>query len=295
MRVIANIVVLLVINLKLCTPIGINCNFGIQWFDFVGNTYQCDGSILNDGQNTDRVTTVNGTHQIEKSNSDVVALRMNNRNLQFFPVNIEAYFPNLKVITFYGNSISEVKNTHLAPFPNLVYLNLYTNKITSLDGDLLDGLKSLQYVSFERNNIVHVGHDLTLPKAGQVYFDANPCINVRAFTPDDIAALRFNLLINCTLIEPIENALENRRNLITNVNDRVQTLVERLDSLEHDQSKLKDDFGAAVNYFNSRVDSLTNQVINVNGQVQSFTNEIKNVVGNVEQRISEMEMQLSIS
>lgn len=288
MRAIVTIAVFLTISFEVCSGLGFNCTFGMRWFDFVGTVYECDGSLLFDAENTDKVTSVNGTHQTGRIHSDVLALRMNHRNMEFFPVNIEAFFPNLKAITFYGNSIYEVKNAHLAPFPNLVYLNLYTNKITSIDGSLFDGLNSMQYVSFERNNIRHVGHDLVLPKAGQIYFDANPCINMRASTPDQIEALRFNLLINCTLIAPIEAALGSCRNLQSSVNDQVQSLVVRLDSLEQSQSQLNKEVGNAVIYVNDQVQSLTNQVKNLNGQVQILTNELRNAIGNFEQRFSQM-------
>lgn len=225
-------VLLAVTSFKVFTALEFNCTFEMRWFDFVNNVYECNAKVLFDETNIDKVTSVFGSHQTELGNADVIALRINYQNLEYFPVNIEDYFPNLKVLTLYGNSISEVKNSHLAPFPDLVYLNLYTNKISTLDGDLFLGLKSMKYVSFERNNIVHVGHDLTLPRDGLVFFDANPCINMRAATRDEIEALRFNLLINCTLISPVETALENRPNLLTNLNEQVQSLEQRIKFLE---------------------------------------------------------------
>lgn len=93
MRAIVTFAVLLAISFKVCSALKFNCTFGMRWFDFVDTVYECDGSLLFDAANIDKVTSVNGTHQTERSNSDVVALRINNRNLEYFPVNIETFFP----------------------------------------------------------------------------------------------------------------------------------------------------------------------------------------------------------
>lgn len=132
-----------------------------------------------------------------------------------------------------------MENSHLTPFPTLVYLNLYRNKITTISGRLFDGLNAVQYVSFETNNLQHVGHDLALPKAGLVFFDTNPCINLRASTPDQIEALRLDILINCTLVSPLEVALEHRQNLLTSLNGQVQNLIAKIDRLEQSESEWK--------------------------------------------------------
>lgn len=182
-------------------------------------------------------------------------------------MNVEAFFPNLKVFQLYGNSIRVVKNTHLVPFPNLVYFNLYMNQITTIDGNLFDGLNSVKYVSFERNYVRSVGHDLVLPKSGLVFFDNNPCINVRASTIDGIAALRFDLLINCTLLEPIETALKNRGNLVTDVSNQVQNVVNRVNSLESNQSELKNsvaNLDILVTNLRNQVDRLSSDVSKCN-------------------------------
>lgn len=287
MRAIFTIALILVIHSCICRALDFNCNFTIKWYDFVGNNvYECSASLPLDTKNIAEVRSVSGTHLSGKTNLDVVALRINNQNLELFPINIEEFFPNLKVLQLYGNSISEVKNTHLTPFPNLVYLNLYTNKISSLDGNLLDGLPSLRYVSFERNRLTHVGHDLILPKDGLVFFDANPCINVRASTPDGIAALRFNLLINCTLIEPIEAALESRHNLLTDVSKQVQINVERLNMLYQSQYELKEELGNVIIHVNNEVQSITEQVTNLCDRLQFLTNEVNRAIGSFEQRLA---------
>lgn len=235
MHRIITLAVLLACSLNVCTALELNCTYRMQSYDFIGSVYECSATIS--AGDIDKLTSVSGTHLSGKAHSNVAALRIINQNLQYFPVNVESFFPNLRVFQLYQNSISVINNAHLAPFPNLVSLNLYKNKISTISGNLFDGLNSMQYVSFETNDVRHVGHDLALPKAGLVFFDSNPCINVRASTPEQIEALRFNLLINCTLIAPIEAALGSRQNLLTSLNVQVQSLVARLNALERIESE----------------------------------------------------------
>lgn len=235
LRVILTFAVLSLISFKVSIAIEFNCTFATVPDDYVGSVYQCEATV--DARNDERLTAVYGKHNITEDDPNlyVVILKINYQDMIFFPVNMESlsFFPNLKVINFYGNSISQIKNAHLAPFKkNLIYLNLYGSKITVLDDNLFDGLDLIQYVNFGANHIAHVGHDIVLPKVGSVFFNANPCINMRASTPENIAVLRFNLLINCTLIAPIEAALKSRQNLLFDKNDQVRSVANVISSLE---------------------------------------------------------------
>lgn len=189
--------------------------------------YTCVANLLNKSISNGDVTDVFGTHELGKQNKDVHGLLIYNQSMPFFPTNIEAFFPNIKDLSFQFNSIPSVSNRHLIPFPNLEILNLQVNKITTLDGNLLSGLKYLnfvnflgneitsldsnlflgqdllEYIDFRSNNIKHVGHDFVLPNTGTIQFWGNPCININAFTPYDIANLRDMLRLNCPPISVV--------------------------------------------------------------------------------------------
>lgn len=175
---------------------------------YIGNPYTCTAKPLFDGQNDNKLTVVYGTHQSGKEYVDVEGLYIPSENMQFFPINIETFFSNLRGISFSVNSMSDVSNNHLIPFPNLEVLALNWNRITSLDSNLLAGLKLIEYIDFNSNNIKHVGHDFILPNQGEIYFWQNPCIDRSAITVEEINYLRFSLLVNFSpTISQIETTL----------------------------------------------------------------------------------------
>lgn len=208
---------------KYSNAMTLDCNFGMISFSTSDSIYSCIASVLY--VENDNVSAVIGSHLNGKRNVDVQGLRIYSRSIDTFPSNIEFFFSNIKVLNLGDNLISHINNGHLSPFPNLEYLSLWHNRITSLDSNLFSGLESMQYIDFEFNNILHVGHDFILPNSGQINFYGNPCISKIASTEDEIFYLRFLLLVNCppTILQ-IEDTLESRPNLLTNVYDQVQSL-----------------------------------------------------------------------
>jgi len=224
------IAVLFVTNFATIDGIALDCTYGSLSFGSTGSIYTCTARALSDGN--ENVTTVYGIHLTGKGYDDVHGFYVESQNLEFFPTNIENFFPNLIAINFHNNSITGINNRHLIPFPNMQYIGLWRNKITSIDGDLFSGLDSMKLIDFGSNNLRHVGHDLNLPMDGLIYFDANPCINQVAFTPDEVPALKLNLLRNCPpTISQIEDSLERRQNLLTHIDGQVQ-------ALRHEQADL---------------------------------------------------------
>lgn len=195
-------------------------------FDTLGYLYTCADNISYNESGT--VTAVDGTHDIGKTNADVQALRLYSTNMSQFPTNIETFFPNIRALNFGENLISEVKNSHLSPLQHLQYLSLWKNRITSLDSNLFAGIDSIQYIDFQFNRIMHVGHDFVLPNTTQrISFFDNPCINDTISNQSDVGHLKFQLSVKCppTILQ-IENSLETRTNLLTNVNDELHRVMD---------------------------------------------------------------------
>lgn len=242
MRVIIAISLLLCINFNVeCDALGFNCVYSTAYYLNVGEVYSCNATLLHDEQNIEKVTSVFGTHQSGKTHADVEGLQIFSQDMEFFPVNIEAFFPNIKSLGFFSNFISSVNSTHLAPFLNLLHLDLWRNRITMLDSNLLAGLESIRFFSVQENNIKHVGHDFILPDSGLIFFNSNPCISLGATRPDQIIDLRFQLLRNCPpTISQIEDTLESRTNLLTNVNAQVQNLTNDVTGLLYTNSQLEE-------------------------------------------------------
>lgn len=211
-------VLLLTSNYKISSAIVLNCTYDLFPFHLVGAIYRCAGNISFDGDNSDKITKLDGTHQSGKRNADVQGLIIRSQDMEFFPVNIDEFFPNIIVLNFPLNSISHVSNAHLIPFPNLEFLALYSNKITSLDSNLFAGLNSLKFINFGQNNIKHVGHDFILPNFAEIYFYSNTCIDKDATTAEQITFLRFSLMINCppTISQSRSNSTKEQVQMLKN-------------------------------------------------------------------------------
>lgn len=264
---------------KLSCAISLSCTFGMGTYDLIGSIYRCDASVLTDGVSNDNVTAVYGAHQTGKSHTNVLGLKIYNRNLQYVPINVEKFFPNIKVLYFESNSISHISNRHLIPFPNLEYLSLHTNRITSLDSNVLSGLNSLKYVTFSFNNIINIGHDFILPNAGRVFFNKNTCISTEATTAAQITALRFTILVSCPpTITQIENTLESRPNLLTNVNDQVQNLFNRTHYIEESHAEM-----------DNKVESLDTDLQQINLQLTNEITDLKQRNLQLETRVTFLE------
>lgn len=218
-------------NCKISRAMALDCTFGDSSFGLIGSRYACSARVLFDGN--EKISAVYGLHQSGREDDDVQGLRIESQNIPFLPTNIETFFPNIRALGFYNNSISSVSNNHLIPFLNLEYLSLHTNKIASLDSKLFAGLTSMRFVDFAYNNIKHLGHDIELPDSGSIYFNSNPCISQFATTPEQIVTLKLDLLRNCPpTISQIEDTLESRLNWLTDLKSKSLQMERRIAYLE---------------------------------------------------------------
>lgn len=211
--------------------IALNCTFTMQEFSPIGSIYTCQAGILFRGNDT--VTDIYRIHWTDKTDADVHGIAIQSQGLQFFPINIEAYFPNIIAFDVYSNLIPSISNSHLQSFTDLVHFSVVDNQIQSLDSDLFSGLPALSYISFNNNSIQNVGHDFILPSSGQIFLDNNDCIHQAAVNATEIIDLKFNLLRQCPpSISQIEKSLEDRQNLLSNVYKEVRSLEVRVAQLE---------------------------------------------------------------
>lgn len=212
---------LIATHLAISGGFSIDCEYYVDSYAFVGTMYACTGTIvLDDSKYT--VTSTSGSHHRRMNDSMVEALFIYQKNLNYFPKNVERFFPNLKAISLDDNLITKVSNVFLRPHKNLEWLNLLGNRITKLDSDIFDGLPNLQIANFYRNNIKEIGQDIKLP--GNINFHSNICIDMGATTPAEIATLQLTLLVKCS---HNPRMLHIEQSLIT-INNNIQELKENL-------------------------------------------------------------------
>lgn len=127
------------------------------------------------------VDSVNGKHWDNLNNENVTGLYSSSKNMKYIPKSMENFFKNIKLIDLVNNKIKKIQQDDLKPFPKLIYCGFKDNEIETLENGLFDFNLELELVSFWNNKIAQVGPNVFdhLTKLTWLYFDQNPCINMR--------------------------------------------------------------------------------------------------------------------
>lgn len=183
-----------------------------------------------------------------KGPSDVLgiqAVETYSLNMIFFPVNLNTYFPKLKLINLSAPvdssaTILRIENRHLSPFPNLEVLSFRYHKLRAIDSNLFAGLNKLKFVTFYANNIEHVhGDDFIIPSTvTTIDFSFNKCVHLKAATYPDIANLKIHLHDNCFSTEFALRDLLARSDDCSSMEYAFKDLLERTDAVERSQSAI---------------------------------------------------------
>lgn len=194
----AKSILLLVTSLAFGQSVVFHCNYqSVGWVQ-VEIRYTClVTEIVDDG--IEHVVDMKGNHT-ELSNKFVQAFSVQEMpGLERIPRNIEEFFSNIVLLLWYAGSLTAITTEDLKPFPDLMVLYVSANKIVSIDANLFEHTPKIQRLQFEENQIQHVGQGALDGLEGLVYanFEANPCINTLAKTPDQVKALKLQLTTKC--------------------------------------------------------------------------------------------------
>lgn len=87
----------------------------------------------------------------------------------------------------------------LKPFPRLDAVDFYDNSIESLPSDLFASNKKITFIYLSNNPIKSVGVDILSPlqKLKKVYFYSTACIDMGAYSGDEIDDLQAELNSQC--------------------------------------------------------------------------------------------------
>lgn len=144
---------------------------------------------------------VTGVHLSGKSNADVKGFHVISNHGQFNRIlkGIEHFFPNLIGFSWQQGNLSAISTDDFSVFPALQEIQFYNNRLVSLDGDLFRNTPKLIFIRFDYNHLEHVGFGLLdgLNNLTYAYFNGNPCIDMRATTPDAIQDLKLKLIDQC--------------------------------------------------------------------------------------------------
>ncbi|KAL7012044.1 hypothetical protein ACKWTF_014595 [Chironomus riparius] len=172
------------VNLELSASTSIECSYKTRDWNIVQNVYHCsvnkNPSITT--QESAAITSISGTHQSGKTNSDVGGFYAYSRTINYFPRGLETFYDNIKIIQIYDCNLKEVHQEDLKPFPNLVELYLLFNDLEVLEEGLFDFNPDLHYIGLNYNKIVYIGLNVFdhLTKLRDLSLHSNLCISKKA-------------------------------------------------------------------------------------------------------------------
>lgn len=180
----------------------IDCEFNLR---SIGSFYGYSCSVINifDFEGGQGVTEIRGAHQNVLTNFDVTGFFIEDaRNLTFFPLDIENFFPNIVAIRLQKSNIVTLNGNELAHFINLYLINFATNyNLDRISGNLFASNPLMRSISITNSrNLEFVGENLLdhLENLEHVNFTNNLCINEVAQQEKIlINNLIENLKINC--------------------------------------------------------------------------------------------------
>lgn len=189
--------VLVVVSILLVQAIALDLKCQIVdegWGSLEG--FECKAVAWSITGQSEIVTSINGKTE---ALNDVVVLSIEDQTLNYFPRNLEKFFPNLKGIKVLNTGLKSVKQENLKPFPKLSHLALFGGDLEKLDNDLFEFNPELKWLALDDNKLNFIGDNLFshLEKLKKVSLYNNRCINKKAWKRDDIEDLVDVIRTNC--------------------------------------------------------------------------------------------------
>lgn len=131
-----------------------------------------------------QITSVNGEHADQKSNTDVTGIRAENITMHYLPRGLEKYFngDRIKYIEIRSTGLREIHQTDLKPFTKLEYFIARNNKLRVIERDLFKFNPEIKYIRLSRNSIRFIDANVfkNLEKLHTVFLDWNICISTES-------------------------------------------------------------------------------------------------------------------
>ena len=154
--------------------------YGYHYNGMTTDFYECrvvSGEILTLDDAT--ITSLLGTHMINKRNPDVVSFDIEYMQINYFPKKLIHHFANLKSIRIKDSKLKRVIEEDVKPFLDLRVLCFSGNEIQSIGEGTFKHNTELEYLSLDRNSIQFVEHGAfaNLKVLGALLIQYNVCIN----------------------------------------------------------------------------------------------------------------------
>lgn len=121
-----------------------------------------------------------GDHEGQFTLDNVQGFEADDKNILYFPKNLEKFFKHLEMIDINSGPLKEIHQSDLKPFSKLKCLELYHNDIEILESGLFDFNPDLEMIWLSSNKIFHIEPEIFNHLIGKLrYFslDQNECIS----------------------------------------------------------------------------------------------------------------------
>ncbi|KAG5669494.1 hypothetical protein PVAND_017381 [Polypedilum vanderplanki] len=260
----------------------ISCKFLKTTHNAIGSVYRCDTTNILETLTTS-VTSIIGTHLIDKNNNDVTAIKINGiRTLSFIPQNFSSFFPNIKSITFYNSAIKGLFGDEFDEFPKLEYIDFQANtNLTTISSRLFEKTPNMIHIWFYNNRIEKVGRDLfawiDVSKLKYLGFTNSKCISqeLNNASQSAIISLINEIRLKCPY--------DDEELLITTTTSLATTTVEENLTCSDEKIKdlvcdLKDEVGEIQENLltkDQRIDNFQDELIKIREEMQAKDDKIQ--------------------
>jgi hypothetical protein len=148
----------------------------------IGNLYSCfvSKNTVMITRETAKITSISGSHNSGKTNSDVEFFRVHASSIKYFPRGVENYFKDIKAIAIIFSNLTQIHQDDLKPFSKLAVLDLFSNLLQVLEDGLFDFNPDLQRIDLSYNKIFHIAPKVFdhLSKLSDLLLSSNSCIDM---------------------------------------------------------------------------------------------------------------------
>lgn len=168
-------------------------------YQIIGKAYRCDVNNLNISSIDGDVEKINGIHETEHSNANVLLLKIEQQRMPNIPKNLNIFFPNLEGLIIDSSHLEILGKADLRGFPKLRFLYIGHNRIEKLDEGLFEGTPNIEWLVFINNFTKRISHNILLPlsKLSFANFQRNTCVNKKASNQQEIELLKKEIEIKC--------------------------------------------------------------------------------------------------
>lgn len=165
------------LNFEKVESIQFECEYAVNLL----SEYYCEAKELEITSRDDRtITEISGNHEDGKFNEDVKYFSCEEQTVNFFPLQLSIFFPNLERVEIKNSNLLEVQSSDLRQFRgNLDEIWLDNNQLEVLEANLFKFNPNLNEIHLNNNKIKHIedGAFNGLKKLQSLFLRGNPCVD----------------------------------------------------------------------------------------------------------------------